>query len=141
MAIGGFSTDGVCKLLGTTWGRRSIVMWGMCLAAVCGLRGVSVDGQGSITLWLALSMASLGLCEGVFWTTATDLGGKTRGFSGAFMNTCGNVGGLISPVLSPYLAKGMGWPGAIAVACVISGMGGLVWFWIKLPQLPPEKAA
>ena len=134
MAIGGFSTDGICKLLGTTWGRRSIVMCGMCLAAVFGLRGVSVTGPWSITLWLALSMASLGLCEGVFWTTATDLGGKSRGFSGAFMNTCGNVGGLISPVLTPYLAKGMGWQAAIAIACVISGIGGLVWFWIKLPQ-------
>ena len=141
MAIGGFSTQGVCNLLGTAWGRRSIVMCGMCLAAVFGLRGVSVTGQENVSLWLALSMAALGLCEGVFWTTATDLGGKSRGFSGAFMNTCGNVGGLISPVLSPYLAKGMGWPATIAVACFISGIGGLVWFWIKLPQAPPEKAA
>ena len=141
MAIGGFSTDSVCKLLGPTWGRRSIVMCGMCLAALFGLSGVSVTGQGSITFYLALSMAALGLCEGVFWTTATDLGGKSRGFSGAFMNTLGNVGGLISPVLTPYLAEGMGWRGAIGVACVISGIGGLVWFWIKLPQTAPKMAA
>lgn len=139
MAIGGFSTDGICKLLGTSWGRRSIVMCGMCLAAVFGLKGVSVTGPWSITLWLSLSMAALGLCEGVFWTTATDLGGKSRGFSGAFMNTCGNVGGLISPVLTPYLAEGMGWQAAIAVACAISGIGGLVWFGIQLPQAPHEK--
>ncbi len=140
MAIGGLSTDAICKLLGTTWGRRSIVMCGMCLAAIFGLMGVRVTGQGNITLCLALSMAALGLCEGVFWTTATDLGGKSRGFSGAFMNTCGNIGGLISPVLTPFIAERMGWTGAIAVACVISGIGGLVWFWIKLPQSSSEKA-
>jgi dipeptide/tripeptide permease len=107
----------------------------MCLAAVFGLKGVTVDGHWTIALYLALSMASLGTCEGVFWTTATDLGGRSRGFSGAFMNTLGNVGGLISPVLTPILAKGMGWPGAIGVACVISGIGGLVWFWIKIPSV------
>lgn len=140
MAIGGFSTDGICKLLGATWGRRSIVLCGMCLAAAFGLKGVSVTDQGSITIYLALSMASLGICEGVFWTTATDLGGKSRGFSGAFMNTLGNVGGLISPVLSPYLAEGMGWRGAIGVACAVSALGGLVWFGIKLPQPHAERS-
>jgi MFS transporter, ACS family, D-galactonate transporter len=140
MAIGGFSTDGVCKLLGTTWGRRSIVMCGMFLAAIFGLLGVSVTGQENITLCLALSMGALGLCEGVFWTTATDIGGKSRGFSGAFMNTSGNIGGLISPVLTPFMAESIGWTASIAVACAISGIGGLVWFWIKLPQSSSEKS-
>jgi MFS family permease len=141
MAIGGLSTDGICKLLGATWGRRSIVLCGMCLAAGFGLRGVSVDGTWTIAFYMALSMASLGLCEGVFWTTATDLGGKSRGFSGAFMNTLGNVGGLISPVLSPYLAEGMGWKAAIGVACAISGIGGLVWLLIKIPESGEEKTS
>ena len=139
MAVGGLSTDAVCKILGPAWGRRSIVLFGMCLAAICGLLGVSVTGQGNITLCLALSMAALGLCEGVFWTTATDIGGKSRGFSGAFMNTGGNIGGLISPVLTPVMAERMGWPGAIAVACLISGIGGLVWFLIKLPRSSLEQ--
>jgi len=134
MAIGGLSTDGICKLLGATWGRRSIVLCGMCVAAVFGLIGVNVDGCWTISFYLALSMAALGTCEGVFWTTATDLGGKSRGFSGAFMNTLGNVGGLISPVLTPILAKAMSWPGAIGVACAISGIGGLVWLLIKIPE-------
>ena len=56
------------------------------------------------------------------------------------MNTCGNIGGLISPVLTPFMAERMGWTGAIAVACVISGIGGVVWFWIKLPQSSSEQA-
>jgi ACS family glucarate transporter-like MFS transporter len=74
------------------------------------------------------------MCEGVFWTTATDIGGESRGFSGAFMNTLGNVGGLISPVLTPIMAKRLGWPGSITVACVIVGLGGLLWLVIKPPS-------
>ena len=134
MAIGGLSTDRVCRWLGTSLGRRSIVMSGMTLAALFGLLGVNVAGQWNVACCLAVAMGSLGMCEGVFWTTATDIGGKSRGFSGALMNTGGNLGGLISPVLSPFIARSLGWPGAIAVACVMSGLGGLVWFLIKLPQ-------
>jgi MFS transporter, ACS family, D-galactonate transporter len=137
MAIGGFSTDVACKLLGTTRGRRSIVMIGMGLGALFALLGVKMTDQWSVAACLALSMGSLGMCEGVFWTTATDIGGKARGFSGAFMNTLGNVGGLISPVLTPVLALTMGWNGAITVACIIAALGGLMWFVIKPPQTSP----
>jgi MFS family permease len=133
MAIGGLSTDAVCKRLGTTRGRRGIVMTGMGLGALFGLLGVNVTGQWNVAICLAISMGALGMCEGVFWTTATDIGGKSRGFSGAFMNTGGNIGGLISPVLTPIMAGQMGWAGAIVVACVISAIGGLVWFLIKPP--------
>jgi MFS family permease len=109
-------------------------MTGMSLGALFGLLGVWVTGQWNVTICLAISMAALGMCEGVFWTTATDIGGKARGFAGAFMNCGGNVGGLISPVLTPFLATSLNWSGAIAVACVISGFGGLLWLLIKLPN-------
>ena len=134
MAIGGLSTGVMCKLLGTKNGRRVVVMTGTSLAALFTLLGLNATGQGNVTVCLAISMAALGMCEGVFWTTATDIGGKTRGFSGAFLNTGGNIGGFISPVLSPYLAETMGWPGAIKIACGIAAFGGLVWFAIKPPE-------
>ena len=136
MAFGGFCTGIACKLLGKTRGRRSIVMTGMGLAAIFALLAVNKTDQSSVAICLAISMGTLGMCEGVFWTTATDIGGKARGFSGAFMNTGGNVGGFISPVLTPYIAlsETMGWPGAITVACVITGLGGLLWFAIRLPD-------
>ena len=134
MAIGGLGTDAVCKLLGTTHGRRAIVMTGMGFGAVFGLLGVNVTGLMNVAVCLAMSMAAIGMVEGVFWTTATDIGGKSRGLSGAFMNTGGNVGGVISPVLTPIMAEQIGWSGAIVVACVISGIGGLVWFLITPPS-------
>ena len=133
MAIGGYSTDAVCRWLGTMYGRRTMVLTGMGLGAVFGLIAVNVEGLTSVAACLAISMAAAGMVEGVFWTTATDIGGKSRGLSGAFMNTGGNAGGLISPALTPYMAQQIGWSGSIAVACVISALGGVVWFWIRPP--------
>jgi ACS family glucarate transporter-like MFS transporter len=134
MAIGGRSTDVMCELLGTMRGRRAIVLTGMGLGAVFGVIAVNVTGLMNVALCLAVSMAATGMVEGVFWTTATDIGGKSRGLSGAFMNTGGNVGGLISPVLTPIMAQQIGWSGSIVVACVISGVGAIVWFLIKPPS-------
>lgn len=134
MVLGGRCTDLLCGWLGTAWGRRLMVIGGMGLGAVFGLIGVNVESFVSVSIFLALSMAAAGTCEGVFWTTATDIGGRAGGFSGAFMNTGGNIGGLISPVLTPIMAAAIGWPGAIATACVISGMGGLTWLLITPPS-------
>jgi dipeptide/tripeptide permease len=86
-----------------------------------------------VAIFFALAMGTQGICEGVFWTTSTDIGGRSRGFAAAFMNTGGNLGGLISPVLTPAMAERIGWPGAIAVACAISVLGALVWFLITPP--------
>jgi MFS family permease len=138
MIVGGMSTDGICRILGTIGGRRTIVILGMGLGALFGRLGVNVTGYGNVALCLALSMAALGMCEGVFWTTATDLGGESRGFAGAFLNTGGNIGGLISPVLTPFMAQSIGWPAAITVACVISAAGGLIWLLIRIPPRSKE---
>lgn len=134
MAVGGILTDVSGRMWGTNRGRRLIVVTGMGLGAVFGLVGVNLSSLVPVAVCLALSMAALGMCEGVFWTTATDLGGPSRGFAGAFMNTLGNVGGLISPVLTPAMAQALGWSGSFAVACGIAAIGGAIWFSIRLPE-------
>ena len=60
------------------------------------------------------------------------------------MNTGGNIGGLISPVLTPIIAAAIGWPGAISTACAIRAVGGLTWLLITPPaaavEIPAEVA-
>ncbi len=131
MALGGLCTDSICRWIGVARGRRVIVMTGMGIAALAALVAVSARSESNVVLALSVSMGALGMCEGVFWTTATDIGGRNRGLVAAFMNAFGNFGGLISPTLTPVLARSsLGWPGAITVACAIVAAGGFVWYWI-----------
>ena len=141
MAIGGRSTDFASNLFGTTWGRRLIALIGMGFGAVFGYVAVSVSGFVTVASFLAISMLATGMVEGVFWSTATDIGRKARGFSGAFMNTGGNVGGLISPVLTPIIAQQLGWKMSIVLACAISGCGSLLWFLITMPEDEGEESS
>jgi MFS family permease len=139
MIIGGLSNDFICRRLGTARGRRVIVLFGMSLSALFALVSVNLKDASQVALFMALAMGSQGMCESIFWTTATEIGGKSRGFAGAFLNTGGNIGGFISPVLTPIMADRIGWTGAIAVACGICAFGGVVWFWIKLPDSAPTR--
>ena len=134
MVFGGLCTDSICRLIGVARGRRVIVMTGMGMGAVGALVAVSVQSEMYVVLALAASMGALGMCESVFWTTATDIGGRNRGLAAAVMNTFGNAGGLVSPTLTPVLAQSsLGWSGAITVACAIVAAGGFVWCWITPP--------
>jgi len=113
-------------------------MVSMILSAILAMIAVSVKDYADVVLFMALAMGAQGMCEGVYWTTATEIGGKFRGFAGAFMNCGGNIGGFISPVVTPMLAENpaIGWRGAIAVACVICALGGVIWIWIKPSKAP-----
>jgi MFS family permease len=134
MVLGGLCTDGICRRIGVAWGRRVIVMTGMGVGAVGALVAVSGRSELHVVSALSVSMGALGMCEGVFWTTATDIGGRNRGLAAAFMNAFGNAGGLVSPTLTPILAQtSLGSPGAITVACAIVAAGGFVWCWIAPP--------
>lgn len=137
MLVGGRCTDLACDSFGKTIGRRVIILVGMGLGAVFGFVAVRADGLVAVAAYLAASMAFTGMVEGVFWTTATDIGGRSRGLCGAFMNTGGNAGGLISPVLTPLIAQQLGWEGSISLACLISGVGSLIWLAIRVPDGKP----
>ena len=134
MAAGGRCTDFACERFGRTGGRRAIALIGMGVGAIFGYVAVNLEGLVAVAACLSASMAFTGMVEAVFWTTATDIGGKSRGLCGAFMNTGGNAGGLISPVLTPIIAEELGWQGSIILACAISGVGGLIWLRITVPE-------
>lgn len=130
MVLGGVFNDQLGRILGAALGRRLIGVSCMGLSAL--LAGLAVlDHEAStVALLLALAMGSQGMCEGLYWSAATEIGGRARGFAGAFMNTGGNIGGFIAPVLSPLIASNFGWPTAIVFACVVCAGGGLTWLTI-----------
>jgi ACS family D-galactonate transporter-like MFS transporter len=131
MAGGGWVSDVLCRRMGVRWGSRSIAMAGMVLSAGFSLLGVSVNDPQTITWCFALAMGSLGLCEGIFWTMAPALEPRNGGLAAAVLNTGGNGIGLLAPVFTPLLGEMYGWDSAVVVACVICGVGGVLWLGVS----------
>jgi MFS family permease len=130
MALGGRFSDAVCLQCGARWGRRFVAFVGMGLCALFAWLGVRTSDPTEVTVFFSLSLASLGMCEGIFWTTATDIGGRRGGMTAAILNTGGNAMGAFAPTITPWLAKQFGWETAIGVACAICALGGALWLGI-----------
>lgn len=131
MAGGGYGSDWLCHKFGRRWGCRGMALTGMGLSAVLAWLGVSVQDPNQVVALFSLALASLGLCEGIFWTTAPLLEKHNAGLACAFLNTVGNGGGLLAPVFTPWIGENYGWPAAIAVACLVCGLGAFLWLVIN----------
>jgi len=131
MACGGWVSDRLCRALGHVRGCRVMAILGMGLSAGFALAGASTTDAQEVQWYFSLSLGSLGLCEGIFWTTAPTLEPRGGGLAAAFLNTGGNALGLLAPVVTPWLGEHYGWRTAVTVACVLCGVGGLLWFGIR----------
>jgi MFS family permease len=134
MAGGGWLSDRLCRRFGYWAGCRTVALAGMGLSASFSLLGVSAGDPSAVVAYFALALGSLGLCEGIFWTTAPALEPRNGGLACAVLNTGGNGIGLLAPVATPLLGGRYGWDAAVVVACVICAAGGLLWLGIKQPS-------
>ncbi len=130
MAVGGILTDRLSRRFGVRLACRSIAIGAMLLSAAFAWFGAAAKAPNDVILLFSLALAALGMCEGIFWTTAPALEPAKGGLAGAFLNTIGNAGGSLAPICTPWVGTHYGWPAAIGVACCTSVVGAILWFWI-----------
>src|SRR5262249_13011838 len=109
MFLGGWLSDRLQLQLGTRRGRPLVPVGGMIASAVLLGLGILIREPVWIVTCFALALAAVGACEGPFWITAIELGGRRGGTAAAICNTGGNAGGLVAPVLTPFLSDIIGW--------------------------------
>jgi ACS family glucarate transporter-like MFS transporter len=128
--LGGWVTDRLAVRYGLTTGRVVAGMTGMVLAgAAIGLGGV-VDSPYLAIASLSLGAGWLYFTVGAYWASTTDLSKAHAGTLSGLMNTGANIGGAISPTLTPWLAHEWGWPVSLGVAAAVAIVGGVLWFKI-----------
>jgi len=130
--LGGWISDRLAAgKSGQVWGRRIVPLTGMALSGIL----ISVGAHTGSAVMAAISLAfttSLILCvEGPFWAMMMRIAGNKSGTAGGIMNMGSNIGGLISPALTPLIASWIGWENALHVAAVLAVIGALLWFGIK----------
>lgn len=134
MLLGGWLADGLQR----RWGRqarRLVPPVGMTLSAVLLVLGLISTEPVWIVTWFALALAAVGTTEGPAWTTAAELGGRHGGgTAAAICNTGGNAAGLVAPILTPFIAKYLGWETAVALSSLYCLIGAVLWKWIQLPS-------
>jgi ACS family glucarate transporter-like MFS transporter len=134
--LGGAVADRLARAGVSTWRLRLVPMVGLV-----GAGGFIVLGARTADAYLAAvaqaGATALVMCvEGPFWATMTRLSGGRAGAVGGIMNMGCNLGGLVSPALTPVIAAWIGWTHALEVAAALSVLGGLLWLGIAGEERP-----
>lgn len=110
---------------------KAIPMVGLAGSGVLIAVGAKAENAWVAAACLALATALVLSVEGPFWTAMTAIAGSRGGAAGGFMNMGSNLGGLVSPALTPWLAARMGWEAALLVSAGAAVIGGMMWVWIE----------
>jgi len=138
--LGGVVSDWAVKRWGSTWGRRSVPVPAMTLAAGSLLLGAHTRSAILAAASLTISTALVLVTEGPYWASMTQISGPHSGTGGGVMNFGSNLGGLISPVFTPWLAAQVGWEMALALAAVLAIVGALLWLGITIDPAEEKPA-
>jgi MFS transporter, ACS family, glucarate transporter len=102
----------------------------MLLTSVLVFGGAATDNAVLAVVLLAASTGTLVLSVAAFWATTIDLAYRYAGTASAVMNMGGNLGGAVSPTLTPYLGQTYGWQVALYVMGALSLLGALLWLCV-----------
>ncbi len=130
--LGGYISDKLLDgKLGKVWGGRLVPMIGMGMSGILISVGAHTSSAIVAAITLAFATAFVLCVEGPFWGMMTSIAGKRSGTAGGIMNMGSNLGGLISPVLTPWIASYLGWEFALHIAAGLSIVAALLWLGIK----------
>src|SRR6185295_17914614 len=103
MPLGGILSDWLVRVWNYRAGRMSVPIFGMLASAVLLFAATRAQDQMAVVGLFFLAHAAIGLCEAPTWVAALEIGKSQCGTSGAIVNTGGNVGGLLAPVVTAFV--------------------------------------
>ncbi len=135
--LGGLVSDRLAAgALGQVWGRRLVPMLGMALSGIMISFGAHTQSAVLAAISLALATAFVLCVEGPFWAMMMRIARSNSGAAGGIMNMGSNLGGLISPALTPVLAAHIGWENALHVAAGLSLIAAALWLGVRPTRAP-----
>jgi ACS family glucarate transporter-like MFS transporter len=129
--LGGIASDAMVRRFGHPWGRRIPVMAAALTASVLLTVGARITDP-----YVAISVLSVaGGCNTFIavtcWALPNDLSRKFSGSLSGVLNMSNNLGGAISPILTPAIAMKYGWTTALDIAAVVIFCSGTLWLLIN----------
>jgi MFS transporter, ACS family, glucarate transporter len=128
---GGWCTDALARRFGLRHARSTLgfVSFATCAALV--FASTVVPAPVAKALLLALALASADFALGACWSVCLDVGSAHAGVVTGFMNTFGNLGGLVGPlVVAQIVERWHSWTLPFHVTAAVYLAGALAWLAI-----------
>jgi nitrate/nitrite transporter NarK len=138
--FGGLTTDGVTPRFGLRIGRSGVGAASFFVASAAMIAGTGADDAVTAGVLIAIAAAASNFTLGAAWGACIDIGGPNAGLVGACMNTSGQVGGFLSPIIVAYVVQNFSnWATPLYVTGGLYLFGGLCWLAVN-PNRPIWKA-
>lgn len=138
---GGLATDYASRRFGLRWGRAGVGVVSCLGAGVAMLAGAGVQDGVRAAILIAIAAASSNLMLGASWGCCIDIGGSRTGLIGGVMNTAGQIGGILSPVILALIVRRFAsWAAPLYLTGFIYCLGAAAWCMVDAgrPLWPEE---
>ena len=134
---GGMTTDSLTKRFGMRVGRCGVGGVGYLVAAVAMMSSTLV-GDGRVAGFLiAIGGAASMFTLAPAWATAIELGGSNSAVLSATMNTAGQIGGILSPIVLAYIVDRLGnWSMPLQILAGLYLVASICWIFIHPERRP-----
>ena len=129
--LGGLVTDRVTARFGLRVGRGGVGAAAYLVAGGSLLLAPVAKNPVWAAVLIAISVAACMFTLGAAWGTCLDVGGNNAGVVSATMNTAGQVGSLLCPLMVAYTLKWFGdWNISLYVMGILFLIGVVCWLLI-----------
>ncbi|MBI1789705.1 MAG: MFS transporter [Acidobacteria bacterium] len=134
--FGGITTDAVGRRFGLRAGRCAVGAGSFLGAAAVMLAGTAASDPLVAAVLIAFSGLFTAFPLGACWGACIDIGGNHAGVISAAMNTAGQIGGMLSPIIvATVVEKLASWSAPLYLTGALYLVGASCWWFID-PRKP-----
>ena len=128
---GGVTTDWAARRLGLRLGRTLVGGGALAAAGLFTIAGTFTESAVMAAVLIGLGGASSNFLLGAAWGTCLDIGGRRAGAVSGAMNTSGQVGAILSPILVAFVVQRFSnWSAPLYLTGSLFLLGALAWLWV-----------
>jgi len=128
---GGWLTDRCVRRMGLRKGRALVPAVGLSAGAVLLMVGVLAKDPRWVVAWFSVALAAAVAAEAASWMTAVELGGAQGTTAAGLLNTGGQLGGVLAPIVTPWVGIRFGWSWSMGVGAAIAFAGAMFWLGVR----------
>lgn len=128
--LGGIISDRITRTKGLRVGRCGIAVVGIAGAAVFLTLGTQVESAELASVFLAGGAGALYLSQSSFWAVTAEIAGPSSGTVSGLMNMGGQIGGAITAVSTPWIAREFGWTASFLTAAGLCAVASVLWLFV-----------
>jgi nitrate/nitrite transporter NarK len=126
--FGGATTDWASRRFGLRIGRCAVGAAAYLLAGLAMYCAAATARPYVCVLMISLALTASMFILGAAWATCIDIGGQHSGVVSATMNTAGNIGGMLVPIVTIYLKDWFGtWNAPLYAMSGLFVLGVICW--------------